>query len=137
MIHVQQTGYYVLSETKKQTKILELDAAQTYAWINAAGIGEILVTSKKHHPQDCVLARGAYRLYEVRDEPDLTDLLHLELCIGPGYWQGYLLPTGLPTDRKKKNRIIPTKECITRSEIHEEVKEQVKDMRRAQQRGIM
>lgn len=30
-------------------------------------------------------------------------------------WQGYLLPTGLLTDEKKRNRIIPTQELMTAS----------------------
>ena len=41
----------------------------------------------------------------VKDERELTDLEHLELLVGEGIWQGYLLTTGLPTDEKKRNRI--------------------------------
>jgi hypothetical protein len=39
--------------------------------------------------------------------------MHLELSIGKGQWQGYLLLTGLPTNKKRRNRIIPTKEVIS------------------------
>jgi hypothetical protein len=35
--------------------------------------------------------------------------------VGKGTWQGYLLPTGLPDDKKKRNRIIPTDEVITKT----------------------
>lgn len=115
MIQLIQNGTYKLLETKNQTKILILDKKQTFAWINAVGIGEILVTSHKKHHTDCILAIGQYRLYQVKDEPDLTDLMHLELFVGDGNWQGYLLPTHLPTDEKKRNRIIPTHETITKS----------------------
>ena len=100
---------------KEQTKILVLDGKQTFAWINAKGIGEILVTSHKIHKEDCTLAVGRYRLYTVRKEPHLIDTQHLELCVGSGEWQGYLLLTGLPDDKDTKNRIIPTKEVITKS----------------------
>ena len=62
-----------------------------------------------------VIASGKYRLYKVKDEPNFVDLFHLELLVGEGVWQGYLLPTGLPTAEKKRNRIIPAKEVITKS----------------------
>lgn len=115
MIKLYQQGSYQLIETKGQTKVLILDDSETFAWINAADIGEILVTSHKKHKTDCVLALGKYRLYEVKNEPKLTDLDHLELLVGEGKWQGYLLPTGLPNDEKKRNRIIPTEEIVTKS----------------------
>jgi hypothetical protein len=115
MIKVVKTGSYKLIETKEQTKILILDAKDTFAWVNLEGIGEILVTSHKTHKADTVLSVGHYRLYDVEDEPKLSDQLHLELSVGEGIWQGYLLPTGLPTDVKKRNRVIPTIEVITKS----------------------
>lgn len=113
MIKLLSEGTYSLIETKNQTKILTLDNKNIYAWVNVLEIGEILITSQKTHQQDQVLALGKYRLYEVKDEPDLTDLVHLELLVGEGTWQGYLLPTGLPDEIKKRNRIIPTNETIT------------------------
>jgi hypothetical protein len=115
MIKLLQEGQYKLIETKGQTKILTLDGKKTFAWVNAADIGEILVTSHKSHKTDNILAIGRYRMYDVKKEPDLTDLYHLELHVGNGTWQGYLLPTGLPNEKKKRNRIIPTDEVITKS----------------------
>ena len=113
MIRILQRGIYQLIETKNETKILILDEKDTFAWVKAGAIGEILVASHKSHKADCVLCLGSYRIYEVKDEPHLTDQLHLELSVGFSEWQGYLLPTGLPTDTKKRNRIIPTQERIT------------------------
>jgi hypothetical protein len=113
MIRVVRQGRYKLLETKAQTKILFLDAA-VYAWINARGIGEILVSTHKPHQTDTILSLGRYRLYEVEDEPKLSDQQHLELAVGESSWQGYLLPTGLPDDKKKRSRVIPTHETITR-----------------------
>lgn len=83
--------------------------------MNAIDIGEILVTSHKKHKTDAILAIGKYRLYEVKDEPNLTDLHHLELYVGDNTWQGYLLTTGLPNEKKRRSRIIPTDEIITKS----------------------
>lgn len=113
MIKLIDGGKYQLIETRRHTKILTLDRRKSFAWINAADIGEILVTSHKTHIADHILAIGNYRLYQVKNEKNLTDLAHLELFVGDGVWQGYLLPTGMPTDEKKRNRIIPTKEIIT------------------------
>ena len=114
MIKLVQSGNYKLIETKGQTKILMVDDF-TFAWVNAEEIGEILVVSHTSHVVDHFLSIGKYRLYKVKDEPNLTDTEHLELFIGDGMWQGYLLPTGLPTEKKKRNRIIPTRECITKT----------------------
>lgn len=113
MIKIIQQGNYTLIETRRHIKIFRLDR-DVFAWITAKGIGEILVSSHNPHVTDHVLANGTYRMYEVLDEPRLTDLTHLELFVGNGKWQGYLLPTGLPTGKKSRSRIIPTKEIITK-----------------------
>jgi hypothetical protein len=113
MIKLIKDGEYKLIETKGQTKILILDGKKTYAWVNIKDIGEILVSSHKKHITDQILALGYYRIYSVLDEPKLSDQMHLELSIGKGQWQGYLLLTGLPTNKKRRNRIIPTKEVIS------------------------
>ncbi|EKD65355.1 MAG: hypothetical protein ACD_50C00113G0001 [uncultured bacterium] len=115
MIKLIERGTYRLIETKRQIKILILEDKRSYAWINAGAIGEILVASHSPHKADHILTVGRYRIYGVKDEPKLTDLLHLELLAGDGVWQGYLLTKGLPTVDDKRVRIIPTKEAITRS----------------------
>lgn len=112
MITVVQKGSYRLIETRGHVKVLKLDGT-SYAWILAAGIGEILVTSHNPHRTDHILAAGAYRLYDVDDEPVFSDQPHLELNVGEGLWQGYLLPSGLPNDQKRRVRIIPTKEVVS------------------------
>ncbi|MBP6882434.1 MAG: hypothetical protein KBC15_02655 [Candidatus Levybacteria bacterium] len=114
MIKLVRYGQYELSETKHQTKVLALDD-DFFAWVNVEGIGEILVTARDVHDIECVLCRGTYKMYEVKDEPNLTDLVHLELFVGDGMWQGYLLTTGLPNEEKIRVRVIPTKEIITKS----------------------
>jgi len=117
MITLLTNGTYKLIETRRNTKILSLDdndKRHAYAWINAGDIGEILVTTHKSHRVDHMLAVGKFRLYEVKSEPELTDLIHLELLVGDGVWQGYLLPLGMPNGVKKR-KIIPTNEIITKS----------------------
>ena len=112
MIKLLKEGKYKLIETKGQTKILTLDQ-KTYAWVYIKNIGEILEGSHKYHKVDHILCLGSYHLYQVKDEPKLSDQIHLELSVGSGEWQGYLLLTGLPTDKKIRNKIIPTNEIIS------------------------
>ena len=112
MVKLLDEGDYKLLETKGEIKILSLGGS-TFAWVDLEGIGEILVTSQKPHDTDTTLALGKYKLYDVEDEPKLSDQQHLELDVGKGSWQSYLLPTGLPHGRKVRSRIIPTKETIT------------------------
>ena len=116
MIKLLQAGNYHLIETRGHTKILNLNGKKTFAWVVAGDIGEILVTSHKTHRVDHTLAAGKYRLYDVKNEEKLRGVQHLELLVGPGLWQGYELLSGLPNDIKKRNRIIPTSELITRSQ---------------------
>jgi hypothetical protein len=111
MVTLHRSGLYKLIETKHHTKVLYLDN-DVYAWVEPINIGEIVVTSHKVHKTDCVLSFGHYRLYDVDDEPNLSDQLHLELEIGKNKWQGYLLLTGLPDEYKKRGRIIQTYEII-------------------------
>jgi hypothetical protein len=117
MIKLMTEGSYELIETQNQIKVLILDKKDSFAWVNVKGLGEILVTTHKAHKTDCILSVGKYRLYKVKDEPHLTDLIHLELFVGHGTWQGYLLLSGLPTDKKKRNRIIPSREVITKTTL--------------------
>ena len=114
-----EEGKYQLLETKKQTRILILNNGKklkTFAWVNVVNIGEILVSSFKEHETDTILSLGKYQLWEVTgNEPNLVDLIHLELGVGQGKRQGYLLPLGLPDEKDKRNRIIPTKELVKSS----------------------
>lgn len=112
MITRLQTGLYKLIETKHHVKILYLDDS-VYAWPETKQYGEMLVVSHKPHKTDCVLGLGQYNIFNVVNEPDVSDHIHMELQVGAEHWQGYLLLTGLPDDRKKRGRIIPTNEVIT------------------------
>lgn len=114
MIQLLRSGRYQLTETKHHIKILQLDK-QTYAWIEPPTIGGVLVLSHHSHRVDTVLSMGEYALFDVDDEPELSDQLHLQLEVGIGAWQGYLLPTGFPDEKKIRSRIIPTHEVIMSS----------------------
>lgn len=113
MIQLLEKGKYVLFETSESTKILVLEDLGNFAWIKAGRIGDILVSTDDKAVEKTILAQGNYRLYDVANEPKLTDLKHLELFVGDGVWQGYLLPTTLPDRNKKRSRIIATDEIIT------------------------
>lgn len=115
MIRRVAEGAYTLFETRAGHKILQLNEKQRFAWIHTPGGYEILVATGMTDGNDHTLATGRYRLYDVKEEPDLSDQEHLELLAGERTWQGYLLPTGLPTAKKKRSSIIPTNERITKS----------------------
>lgn len=127
MINLLRSGFYKLIETKSNAKVLYMDS-DTYAWIEPKNIGEILVLSRKEHKTDCILGMGHYNLYDVEEEPHLSDQIHLELEVGRNAWQGYLLLTGLPHVSKKKGRIIPTYEIITGNPRLKDRKELIKPM---------
>ena len=116
MISMEANGDYEVVETKHKTKVLYLDDV-AYAWIHPKHIGEILVSSHHFEDSDVKISAGKYMLYDVDNEDYLTDLQHLELEYGHDAWQGYLLPTGLPTGEKKRARIIPTDQIITHSDF--------------------
>ena len=117
MVKLVLQGKYKIIETWGETRILILDDKDRYAWIHASGIGEILVTTKKKFTSHYTIARGKFRVYEVRKEAELIDGLHLELYVGEGLWQGYLLPTGLPKNKDIRNKIVPTNQIITQASL--------------------
>lgn len=112
MIDLVQTGAYTLSESRHGIKLLRL-GRKTLPWVVNPRIGSLLILSLNPHVEYEVLSKGVFRLYNVMDEAKLVDLQHLELEVGEGMWQGYLLPGGLPTTFATRKRIIPTRECIT------------------------
>lgn len=108
MIKVLKEGRYKLVETKKHAKVIYLDG-EPYVWFYVPKVGHILETKKGHHKTDYTLVVGRYRLYDVKGSPRYTENKHLELFVGNGLWQGYILPAGL----KHKRIIIPTNEIIS------------------------
>lgn len=113
MIKLITKGSYRLVGTKDRKIMLYLDD-QGYHWGYAPKIGNLLTFSKHPHTESYLLAQGKYKLYDVKYEPRLVDLQHLELSVGPRRWQGYLLLTELPHARKIRSRIEPTEEVISK-----------------------
>jgi len=114
MIQLIGSGSYRLNGAGDSARLITLVSykdRRTYAWGVSNGIQLV-----DQEPDETYYALGAgkYRLYQVSDEPGLTNQLHLELSLGEGIWQGYLLPEGLP-DRRKTKTMIPVKELITKS----------------------
>jgi hypothetical protein len=112
MITQLQSGDYRLVETRSATKILILDELEAFAWVRAETIGQILVYTKKDYSDETTLATGQYHLYNVVDEPEHSDHIHLDLEVGHFEWQGYILLTGLPSQDHPRTRIIPTHELM-------------------------
>lgn len=114
MIRLVEEGRYSLFETKQQKNILNLENKKTFAWTANGDSGEITIISYVLHVTDRIISVGKYRMYTVKDESDLTDCTHMELFVGGGKWQGYLLPAGLPKRGKVPTKIQPTHEIITK-----------------------
>lgn len=113
MIKLLHQGFYKIIGTTGHHLMLYL-GSQSYHWGYAQGIGDILTYSKVNHKKRYTLAQGKYKLFRVKDEPKFIDLKHLELSLGAGKWQGYLLLTGLPNYQKIRSRIEATDELITK-----------------------
>ncbi|MBN1369509.1 MAG: hypothetical protein JW954_04660 [Dehalococcoidaceae bacterium] len=116
MIQLIEKGVYHLKEMGDASKLLTLDiynGKSDYVWERDK---DIRIRSAGQHGGRvfCTLAAGKYRLYQVKDEPGLASQLHLELLVGEGIWQGFLLPEGLPGDLEAKP-MIPVEETITRN----------------------
>lgn len=105
MMRLCRSGTYKLIETRRNIRILYLNNT-AYAWIEPWSNKEILVISRRSHITDCILSMGSFRLYDVKDELRLPGKQLLTLEVGADIWQGYLLPTGLPTARRKRVRIL-------------------------------
>ncbi len=112
MIKTITKGNYKLVCAKDGERILYLKD-QAYLWSHAKGIGELLAFSRRTREISHTIVEGNFRIYNVKREPELVDLKHLELSVGNGRWQGYLLLTGLPTSSKVRSRIVPTDEIIS------------------------
>jgi len=110
MIKAVQDGKYRLIETR-QAKVLFLDKT-AYVWLAIPGIGQILELSRSPHKADHILAQGSYRIYDVEDEPRFSTHKHLELFLGEGQWQGYLILSSSPAGYKSRSRIVATTESI-------------------------
>lgn len=123
MIKRVETGIYRLTETPHRMKLLSLSRHGKYILTGIEGIGDILAVTRRPHRIHATLSAGTYHVYDVIDEPHLSDQLHLEVEVGAGQWQGYLLPTGLPSGDKLRSRIIPTHEVVTDNPAHNVRKE--------------
>lgn len=112
MITVIDRGSYCLLENKKQGKMLIFDGKKSYSIKDYGSLKKIYFNPLRNVKNDCLLCMGNFRLYKVSNEEHLSSNFHLELNIGQGQWQGYLLPKGLPKNRTI-NKIIPTQELIS------------------------
>ena len=114
MLQVIGSGTYKLTETKDNTKVLFIDDEKAFGWKNGKCDGDLFLLAPDTENICCFLSVGKWRLYEIKDEPGLTDGNHFELHVGRGRWQGYLLPEGFPTAVNKQRPISQTGQTITK-----------------------
>jgi hypothetical protein len=114
MVTLFEKSFYCLVKTKSGSRLLCIERG-TFTWVDPETIGEMRVATHTPHTTDYVIRTGRYRLYDVKDEPPLAGLQHLELEYGPTDWHGYLLLTGLPRDQEERTCVVPTPQIITGS----------------------
>lgn len=114
MIQLVESSSYKLVETKNNLKALILDTIPGYLWTNVGCDGSLDYTKLDTSQICCILSANNYRLYEVANEPNLKNGLHLELYVGKRKWQAYLLTKGFPTPKNKKRPISKIDEVITK-----------------------
>jgi hypothetical protein len=113
MITVLSTGTYQLYK-KDPLRILTLNGKKKFLWEKSRdATGQLRFWTPQDNIEE-LSASGAFRLYDVKKETDLTDGMHLELFVGEGDWEGYLLKDKLPNAKRKECDIVKTDECITK-----------------------
>lgn len=115
MIKLLESSTYKLVETKNNLKALMLDDRDFFLWKNYGCSGKLEYIRFDPGQVCCLLNINNYRLYEVKDEPNLTAGMHLELHVGKRKWQSYLIEKGLPTIKNKKKPVASTNETITKA----------------------
>lgn len=115
MVRIIGSGTYKLTETKDNQKILSLGKYNNFQWVSTGCEGQIKYVKLDPKQICCLLSTGNYRIYEVKNELGLSNSKHIELHVGRGKWQGYLLPKGLPAKLQRKRVIVQTNEIITKS----------------------
>lgn len=118
MLKMVQRGDYKLFDAKENKKVLLIDD-MPFVWENAV-LRKDLSPDSEH--DKTILASGKYRLYEVANEPGFSDMFHLELSVGCGNWQGWLLNNSLPVNKDNHTNTAPTKEIITKTNSCSECK---------------
>lgn len=111
MIRLIQWGNYRLAIIAEGNAIVSLDddVYSLYPEYKTMELSDIDIDTA------LVLHRGDYKLYDVYDEPQLAETIHLELEDEDGYIVNYLLPQGLPVNSKRRTRQLTTTQQITYS----------------------
>lgn len=115
-IHIQEEGHYELFETTRGHRILVLDDALWFAWVEGQQ-GEILVWTDTDHQKSHTLQRGRFVVADFEDDPNYRDMPHLFLKEEQGPYQELVLPKGLPTEDDDRKKIIATDNRIAADEL--------------------
>ncbi|MFI5240106.1 MAG: hypothetical protein ACHQUB_00100 [Candidatus Saccharimonadia bacterium] len=112
MIQIVKTGQFHMFESVGGTRLLCLEEV-SYVWLNLAKIGQILELSRSLHHPLLELDRGKFRMYRTKVAGSGKLIYHLEILGRSKKWQCYILPSGLPTEVKKRVRIWETSESYS------------------------
>lgn len=116
MIRLIQWGRYKLAIIAEDTTILSVDNEIYSLFPHANKIELFNELASPMGPESAItLHQGDYRMYDVYDELQLAETIHLELEDEDGYVTSYLLPRGLPNETWRRVRQILTDQQITNS----------------------
>ncbi len=93
----------------------EQESEKVYRFFLTDGQGKITFITKSEFSFTKDVITGKYRKYEVKNEQSFKNGVYLELSVGMGKWNCYILPTGLPNKNSPEKSILVTKECITKT----------------------
>lgn len=116
MIRLIRWGEYRLAIIAEGSTIIAIDD-DVYSVFPEQATLEIYDKLASYIPAASALTlhQGNYRVFDVYDEPQLTETIHLELEDEDGYVKSYLLPRGWPNESLRRVRQIPTAQQITNS----------------------
>lgn len=114
MIRLIQWGRYRLAIIAEGNTIMSIDG-RTYSLFSNSNTLELFdeLAASIRAEAAITLHHGDYRMYDVYDELDLAETIHLELEDEDGYVKSYLLPHGLPEESRRQVRQLPTTQQIT------------------------
>lgn len=114
MIRLIQWGRYRLAIIAEGNTIISVDNA-VYSLFPDSKTLEIFDTPVSRIGTESAISlhHGEYRMYDVYDELQLAETIHLELEDEDGYVMSYLLPRGLPDQARRRVRQITTTQQIS------------------------
>ncbi len=114
-VKVKDKGQYELFETTHGHRILVLNDARWFAWVEGQQ-GEILVHSDSDHKKDHTIQKGEFYLVDFENDPKYKDMPHLFLQ-KEEHFEEFMVPNSLPTEQDYQKKIVSTDNTLPREKL--------------------